>query len=131
MTTFTDPVAVLRAATPQATTAPTTRILDAAFTTGPMPLAHVHLLNTGPTDDVDRTDTIGIDIYATTPTGPHQDGATALAERLLSALGESPVVTSEGFVDSVEVTSCLGVRPYFEAVEVVSMVLSVTHRPLT
>ena len=95
MTTFTDPVAVLRAATTQATAAPTTRILDAA------------------------------------PTGPHQDGATALAERLLSALGESPVVTSEGFVDSVEVTSCLGVRPYFEAVEVVSMVLSVTHRPLT
>ena len=41
------------------------------------------------------------------------------------------MVTSEGFVDSVEVTSCLGVRPYFEAVEVVSMVLSVTHRPLT
>ena len=123
MTTFTDPVAVLRAATTQATAAPTTRILDAAFTTGPMPLAHVHLLNTGPTDDVDRTDTIGIDIYATTP--------TALAERLLSALGESPVVSGEGFVDSVEVTSCLGVRPYFEAVEVVSMVLSVTHRPLT
>ena len=53
MTTFTDPVAVLRAATTQATAAPTTRILDAAFTTGPMPLAHVHLLNTGPTDDVD------------------------------------------------------------------------------
>lgn len=131
MTTFTDPVAVLRAATTQATAAPTTRILDATFTTGPMPLAHVHLLNTGPTDDVDRTDTIGIDIYATTPTGPHQDGATTLAERLLSALGESPVVSSEGFVDSVEVTSCLGVRPYFEAVEVVSMVLSVTHRPLT
>ena len=73
MTTFTDPVAVLRAATTQATAAPTTRILDATFTTGPMPLAHVHLLNTGPTDDVDRTDTIGIDIYATTPTGAHQD----------------------------------------------------------
>ena len=70
MTTFTDPVAVLRAATTQATTAPTTRILDATFTTGPMPLAHVHLLNTGPTDDVDRTDTIGIDIYATPPAPP-------------------------------------------------------------
>lgn len=131
MSTWADPVAVLRAAATEATGAPTTRVLDAAFTSGPMPIVHVHLLNAGATGEVDRVDTLGVDVYATTPSGPHEDGATALAERLLEALDVSPVSTPDGFVDGVEVQSQLGVRPYFETVEVVSLVVDVTHRPLT
>jgi hypothetical protein len=39
------------------------------------------------------------------------------------------VVGDGGFVDGADVTQRLGVRPYFEDIEVVSMVLDVTHRP--
>ena len=129
MTAWADPVAVIRATAARATGAPTTTVLDAAFTAGPMPLIHVHLLSTD-TGDIDRVDQVGVDVYAVTPTGPGVEGAAALADRLAEAWWDvSPVAGGGGFVDGVDVSQRLGVRPYFEDIEIVSMVLDVTHRP--
>ena len=126
MTAWADPVAVIAA---RVTGAPTTTVLDVTFTSGPMPLIHVHLLSTD-TGDIDRVDQVGVDVYAVTPTGPGVEGAAALADRLAEAWWDVlPVAGGGGFVDGVDVAQRLGVRPYFEDIEVVSMVLDVTHRP--
>lgn len=129
MTAWADPVAVIRATAARVTAARVTTVLDATFTSGPMPLIHVHLLSTD-TGDIDRVDQVGVDVYAVTPTGPGVEGAAALADRLAEAWWDvSPVAGDSGFVDGVDVAQRLGVRPYFEDIEIVSMVLDVTHRP--
>lgn len=128
--TYTDAVQVIRDAITAATGIPTARVLQPGFTDGPLPLAHVSLVQTQ-TGDYDRDDTISISIYAKTPTSPAEVGAAALADQIEGALAVRPVVGASGWVDAAEVDSLLGVQPYFEAVEVVHMTATVTHRPIS
>lgn len=126
---YTDVVQVIRDAITAATNTPTARVLQPGFTEGPLPLAHVALVQSQDLD-YERTDTISIDIYATTPSTHSDVGASALAGKLRAALAVRPVVGGDGWVDEVSVDSILGVRPYYEAVEVVNMTVSATHRPI-
>lgn len=128
--TYTDAVQVIRDAITAATGMPTARILQPGFTDGPLPLAHVSLVQTQ-TGDYDRDDTISISIYAKTPASPDEAGASALADQIEGAFDVRPVVGASGWVDAAEIDSCLGVQPYFEAVEVVHMTATVTHRPIS
>lgn len=128
--TYTDSVQVIRDAITAATSIPTARVLQPGFTDGPLPLAHVSLIQTQ-TGDYDRDDTISISIYAKTPTSPAEVGAAALADKVGVALAVRPVVGASGWVDAAEVDSLLGVQPYFESVEVVHMTATVTHRPIS
>lgn len=128
--TYTDAVQVVRDAITAATGIQTAQVLQPGFTDGPLPLAHVSLVQTQ-TGDYDRDDTISISIYAKTPASPAEVGASALADQITSALAVRPVVGASGWVDAVEVDSLLGVQPYFEAVEVVHMTTTVTHRPIS
>lgn len=128
--TYTDAVQVIREAITAATGIPTARILQHGFTDGPLPIAHVSLVNADP-GEYDRADTISISIYAKTPTSPAEVGAAALADQIERALAVRPVVGVSGWVDEAEVESTLGVQPYFEAVEVVHMTATVTHRPIS
>lgn len=123
-----DPVRVIREAVTAITGAPTTTVLDVGFTAGPMPLVHVALLDV--VDEyVDTVATLTVDVYATTPAGPGTRGAAHIASALRRSLGASPLDTPAGFVDDVAVTQQSGARPYYEQVEVASMVLDVTYRP--
>lgn len=124
-----DPVQVVREAVTAVTGAPTTRVLDPGFTSGPMPLVHVALLDVVE-DYIDTIATVTVDVYALTPTGPAEQGASGVAAALRRAVRDGPLSTAAGFVDGVAVTQCSGARPYFERVEVVSMVLDVTYRQL-
>lgn len=128
--TYTDAVQVIRDAITAATSIPTARILQPGFTDGPLPLAHVSLVNADP-GEYDRADTISISIYAKTPASPTEVGAAALADQIEGALAVRPVVGASGWVDEAEIDSLLGVQPYFEAVEVVHMTATVTHRPIS
>lgn len=128
--TYTDAVQVIRDAITAATGMPTARILQPGFTDGPLPLAHVSLVNADP-GEYDRADTISISIYAKTPASPAEVGAAALADQIEEALAVRPVVGASGWVDEAEIDSLLGVQPYFEAVEVVHMTATVTHRPIS
>lgn len=128
--TYTDAVQVIREAITAATGIPTARILQPGFTDGPIPLAHVSLVNAD-LGEYDRADTISISIYAKTPTSPAEVGAAALADQIEAALAVRPVVGASGWVDEAEIDSLLGVQPYFEAVEVVHMTATVTHRPIS
>lgn len=128
--TYTDAVQVIRDAITAATGIPTARVLQPGFTDGPLPLAHVSLIQTQP-GDYDRDDTISISIYAKTPASPDEVGAAALADQIEGALAVRPVVGASGWVDEAEIDSLLGVQPYFEAVEVVHMTATVTHRPIS
>ena len=128
--TYTDAVQVIRDAITAATGIPTARVLQPNFTDGPLPLAHVSLVQTV-TGDYDRDDTISISIYAKTPASPDEVGAAALADKVEGALAVRPVVGVSGWVDEAEIDSFLGVQPYFEAVEVVHMTATVTHRPIS
>lgn len=128
--TYTDAVQVIRDAITAATGMQTARILQPGFTDGPLPLAHVSLVQTQ-TGDYDRDGTISISIYAKTPASPAEVGASALADKVAAALAVRPVVGASGWVDEAEVDSLLGVQPYFEAVEVVHMTATVTHRPIS
>lgn len=128
--TYTDAVQVVRDAITAATGIPTARVLQPGFTDGPLPLVHVSLVQTQ-TGDYDRDDTISISIYAKTPTSPAEVGSAALADKVEVALAVRPVVGASGWVDAAEVDSLLGVQPYFEAVEVVHMTATVTHRPIS
>lgn len=130
MTRWADAVAVVRAAVTTATAAPTAVVLSADFARGPMPLVHVHL-DRSEVGDLDRVDTVGVDVYAITPTDPADEGAAALAARLVDALVDArPVETSAGWADAVDITQQLGARPYWEEIEVASLTLDVVHRPL-
>jgi hypothetical protein len=128
--TYTDAVQVIRDAITAATGMPTARILQPGFTDGPLPLAHVSLVNADP-GEYDRADTISISIYAKTPASPAEVGAATLADQIEAALAVRPVVGVSGWVDEAEIDSLLGVQPYFEAVEVVHMTATVTHRPIS
>lgn len=128
--TYADTLQVIRDAITAATGIQTARVLQPGFTDGPLPLAHVSLIQTQ-TGDYDRDDTISISIYAKTPTSPAEVGAAALADQIEVALAVRPVVGASGWVDAAEVDSLLGVQPYFEAVEVVHMTATVTHRPIS
>ena len=128
--TYTDAVQVVRDAITAATGIPTARVLQPCFTDGPLPLAHVSLVQTQ-TGDYDRDETISISVYAKTPTSPAEVGAAALADKVEVALAVRPVVGASGWVDEAEIDSLLGVQPYFEAVEVVHMTATVTHRPIS
>ena len=128
--TYTDAVQVIRDAITAATGIPTARVLQPGFTDGPLPLAHVSLVNADP-GEYDRADTISVSIYAKTPASPAEVGAAALADQIEGALAVRPVVGAAGWVDEAEVESTLGVQPYFEAVEVVHMTITVTHRPIS
>lgn len=128
--TYTDAVQVIRDAITAATGIPTARVLQPGFTDGPLPLAHVSLVQTQ-TGDYDRDDTISISIYAKTPASPDEAGASALADQIEAALAVRPIVGASGWVDEAEIDSLLGVQPYYEAVEVVHMTATVTHRPIS
>lgn len=128
--TYADAVQVIRDAITAATGMPTARILQPGFTDGPLPLAHVSLVNADP-GEYDRADTISISIYAKTPASPAEVGAAALADKVEGALAVRPVVGASGWVDEAEIDSLLGVQPYYEAVEVVHMTATVTHRPIS
>lgn len=128
--TYIDAVKVIRDAITAATGIPTARVLQPGFTDGPLPLAHVSLVQTQP-GDYDRDDTISISIYAKTPASPAEVGAAALADQIEGVFDVRPVVGASGWVDAAEINSCLGVQPYFEAVEVVHMTATVTHRPIS
>jgi len=127
---YTDAVKVIRDAITAATGIPTARVLQPGFTDGPLPLAHVSLIQTQP-GEYERDDTISISIYAKTPASPAEVGAAALADQIEGALAVRPVVGASGWVDEAEIDSLLGVQPYFEAVEVVHMTATVTHRPIS
>lgn len=127
---YTDAVQVIRDAITTATGIPTARVLQPGFTDGPLPLAHVSLVNADP-GEYDRADTISVSIYAKTPASPDEVGASALADKVQGALAVRPVVGASGWVDEAEIDSLLGVQPYFEAVEVVHMTATVTHRPIS
>ncbi|WP_315298303.1 hypothetical protein [uncultured Actinomyces sp.] len=127
-----DAVEVVRAAITTATGVRTARVLQAGFAMDPaprVPLVHVSLIQSTRTE-IERVDTLSVDVYALTPTGPDVAGATALAERMAGAFLVRPVVGGGGWVDEVVVDSLSGVRPFFQDVEVVSMTLDVTSRPI-
>ena len=82
--TYTDAVQVIRDAITAATGIPTARVLQPGFTDGPLPLAHVSLVNADP-GEYDRADTISISIYAKTPASSAEVGAAALADKIEGA----------------------------------------------
>lgn len=125
---FADPVEVVRGAVTAATGAQTARVLQPGFTEGPMPLVHVHTIQTQDLD-FERVTTIGIDVYATTPAHSGEEGAEALADAVVEALRARPVVSEAGWVDSAESQSATGVRPYYGEVETVGLVVDIVHRP--
>lgn len=128
--TYTDPVQVLRDAITRATGVKTVRVLQEGSLpdTWPMPLVHVYAIQTQDLD-YERISSIAVDVYAKTPTGPGVVGAEALADQVAEALAARPVVGASGWVDSVDVTSQIGVRAAYGVVEVVGISVNATHRP--
>lgn len=126
---FVDPVEVVRGVVTAATSAPTARVLQPGFTEGPMPLVHVHAIQSVDVD-FERVTTLGVDVYATTPAHPGGMGAAALADAVVEAMRARPVVSEAGWVDSAEIQSTTGVRPYYGEVETVGLVADIVHRPI-
>lgn len=128
--TYTDPVQVLRDAITRATGVKTVRVLQEGSLpdTWPMPLVHVYGVQSQDLD-YERISSIAIDVYAKTPTGSGGVGAEALADQVVDALAARPVVGASGWVDSVVVSSRLGVRSAYSIVEVVGLNVDATHRP--
>ena len=118
--TYTDPVQVLRDAVTRATGVKTVRLLQEGSLpdTWPMPLVHVYAIQSQDLD-YERVSSIAVDVYAKTPTGPGVVGAEALADQIADALSARPVVGASGWVDTVDVSSRLGVRAAYGGVEVV------------
>ena len=85
-----DPVQVVREAVTAVTGAPTTRVLDVDFASGPMPLVHVALLDVVE-DYIDTGATVTVDVYALTPTGPADQGASVVAAALRRAVRDGPL----------------------------------------
>lgn len=128
--TYTDPVQVLRDVITQATGIKTVRVLQEGSLpdTWQLPLVHVYTIQSQDLD-YERVSSIAIDVYAKTPTGPGGVGAEALADQVAAALAARPVVGASGWVDTVDVSSRLGVRAAYGVVEVVGLSVDVTHRP--
>ena len=128
--TYTDPVQVLRDAINRATGAQTVRVIQEGSLpdTWPMPLVHVYATQSQDLD-FERITSVAVDVYAKTPTGPGVVGAEALADQVADALAARPVVGASGWVDTVDVSSRLGVRAAYGVVEVVGLSVDVTQRP--
>lgn len=128
--TYTDPVQVLRDAITRATGAQTVRVIQEGSLpdTWPMPLVHVYATQSQDLD-FERITSVVVDVYAKTPTGPGVGGAEALADQVADVLSARPVVGASGWVDTVDVSSRLGVRAAYGVVEVVGLSVDVSHRP--
>lgn len=128
--TYTDPVQVLRDAINRATGAQTVRVIQEGSLpdTWPMPLVHVYATQSQDLD-FERITSLVVDVYAKTPTGPGVVGAEALADQVADVLSARPVVGASGWVDTVDVSSRLGVRAAYGVVEVVGLSVDVTQRP--
>ena len=128
--TYTDPVQVLRDAINRATGAKTVRVIQEGSLpdTWPMPLVHVYATQSQDLD-FERVTSVAVDVYAKTPTGPGVVGAEALADQVADVLSARPVVGASGWVDTVDVSSRLGVRAAYGVVEVVGLSVDVTQRP--
>lgn len=128
--TYTDPVQVLRDAINRATGAKTVRVIQEGSLpdTWPMPLVHVYAAQSQDLD-FERVTSVAVDVYAKTPTGPGVVGAEALADQVADVLSARPVVGASGWVDTVDVSSRLGVRAAYGVVEVVGLSVEVTQRP--
>lgn len=127
---YKDPVQVLRDAITSATGAKTVRVIQEGSLpdTWPMPLVHVYVTQSQDLD-FERITSVVVDVYAKTPTGPGVVGAEALADEVVDALSVRPVVGASGWVDTVDVSSRLGVRAAYGVVEVVGLSVEVTQRP--
>ena len=128
--TFSDPVQVLRDAITRATGVKTVRVIQEGSLpdTWPMPLVHVYATQSQDLD-FERITSVAVDVYAKTPTGPGVVGAEALADQVAAVLSARPVVGASGWVDTVDVSSRLGVRAAYGVVEVVGLSVDVTQRP--
>jgi hypothetical protein len=128
--TYTDPVQVLRDAITRATGVKTVRVLREGSLpdTWTLPLVHVYEVQSQDLD-YERISSLAIDVYAKTPTGPGVVGAEALADQVEDVLSARPVVGASGWVDTVGVSSRLGVRAAYGVVEVVGLSVDVTQRP--
>lgn len=128
--TYTDTVQVLRDAINRATGVKTVRVIQEGSLpdTWPMPLVHVYATQSQDLD-FERITSLVVDVYAKTPTGPGVVGAEALADEVVDALSARPVVGASGWVDTVDVSSRLGVRAAYGVVEVVGLSVDVTQRP--
>ena len=128
--TYTDPVQVLRDAINRATGAQTVRVIQEGSLpdTWPMPLVHVYATQSQDLE-FERITSLVVDVYAKTPTGPGVVGAEALADQVADVLSARPVVGASGWVDTVDVSSRLGVRAAYGVVEVVGLSVEVTQRP--
>ena len=117
---YTDPVQVLRDAITRATGVKTVRVLQEGSLpdTWPLPLVHVYAIQSQ-----------DLDYERISPTGPGVVGAEALADQVAAALAARPVVGASGWVDTVDVSSRLGVRAAYGVVEVVGLSVEVTQRP--
>nr|DAR89340.1 MAG TPA: tail completion protein [Caudoviricetes sp.] len=127
---YKDPVQVLRDAITSATGAQTVRVIQEGSLpdTWPMPLVHVYVTQSQDLD-FERITSVVVDVYAKTPTGPGVVGAEALADQVTDVLSARPVVGASGWVDTVDVSSRLGVRAAYGVVEVVGLSVEVTQRP--
>lgn len=128
--TYTDPVQVLRDAINRATGAKTVRVIQEGSLPDTWQLPLVHVYATQSQDlDFERVTSVAVDVYAKTPTGPGVVGAEALADQVAAVLSARPVVGTSGWVDTVDVSSRLGVRAAYGVVEVVGLSVDVTQRP--
>ena len=128
--TYTDPVQVLRDAITRATGAKTVRVIQEGSLPDTWQLPLVHIYATQSQDlDFERITSLVVDVYAKTPTGPGVGGADALADQVAAVLSARPVVGTSGWVDTVDVSSRLGVRAAYGVVEVVGLSVDVTQRP--
>lgn len=107
----------------------TATVLPAGFV-GSMPIVHVTKVN-GVEDFLERTDQIAVDVYAAPP-GPDDTEALALAiaEQISDAFGTGPLYLASGTVDEASVDQVPVLRPYVDTVDVVSMSVSIAHRPI-
>lgn len=128
--TYTDPVQVLRDAITRATGIKTVRVLQEGSLpdTWQLPLVHIYAIQSQDLD-YERVSSLAVDVYAKTPTGQGGVGAEALADQVAAALAARPVVGESGWVDTVGVSSRLGVRAAYGVVEVVGLSVDATHRP--
>lgn len=128
--TYMDPVQVLRDAITRATGAQTVRVIQEGSLPDTWQLPLVHVYATQSQDlDFERITSLVVDVYAKTPTGPGVVGAEALADQVAAVLSARPVVGASGWVDTVDVSSRLGVRAAYGVVEVVGLSVEATQRP--
>lgn len=123
--TFADPVAVIREIVEKLghTTA---EILPTDFVDH-LPIVHVYLIS-GSEDYIDRTDKIGIDVYAQAPLVGQEVQAKTIAAQVNAALAAAPLYTAAGTIDETLVDQVPVSRPFVDDIDVSSMSVLVTHR---